>query len=84
MKRKKAMFIVDPTNHKKLLEIMKSYGNSEYPYEGHNEDGEEVEIHVSPDSIIVLTYQKNRWIRKDVYTNVDGDIDINNDWVGKW
>lgn len=74
MKKQKAMFTVDPNDYNGLLEIMKNYGDSEFPFSGKNEKGEETETHVCSDSITVITYQKNGWIRRNVYTNSDGDI----------
>ncbi|PAV40010.1 hypothetical protein CJ260_00800 [Megasphaera sp. ASD88] len=74
MEKKKAVFVVDPTDYDGLLEIMEKFGDSKYIYTGHNENNEEVNIHVSHDSIIVDTYQENGWLRRNVYTNDDGDI----------
>ena len=48
-------------------ELMKKYGESDTAYMGHNEDGELVMVSIYTNELIVVTYQSNHWIRKDVY-----------------
>lgn len=47
--------------------LMKEYGKFQMPYFGVNEDGENVELHIAEDSIVVRTYQENGWIRVNYY-----------------
>lgn len=47
--------------------IMKEYANSDTPFSGTNSNGENIIISVYKDKIIVTTYQKNGWIRKNIY-----------------
>lgn len=48
-------------------ELMRLYGNSDMPYSGVNSDGETVHITISPDEIILHTYQSNGWCRVNYY-----------------
>lgn len=74
MGKQRATFSLDPMDYNGLLGIMKTYGDSQFPFFGENEEGEGVEIHVCTDSITVVTYQKNGWLRRNVYSHIDGDI----------
>ena len=47
--------------------IMKEYGGMESALTGTNENGETTVLHISHDSLIVETFQKNGWIRKNYY-----------------
>lgn len=62
--------------------IIKEYGDSNMPYSGVNQYGEDVELHVSYDGIVLKTYQDNGWVRINYY-----DSDGHNDgetFDGKW
>ena len=50
-----------------MITLMDTYGDSQYPYFGENENGETVSISIFPDQIVTLTYQSNGWHRKNVY-----------------
>lgn len=65
-------FIIDPTDEKNLLNIMNQFGDSEMPFDGKNDNGEDVQVSVSKNSITVRTFQKNGWIRLNTYGFHDG------------
>lgn len=48
-------------------ELMQKYGKDSWPYDGVNEDGEQVMVSISTDSIVVKTYQHNGWTRVNYY-----------------
>lgn len=58
---------LDPTNFESMVTLMDKYGDSDTLYPGTNENGETVHISIFHDKIVVVTFQKNRWIRKNVY-----------------
>lgn len=64
----------DPLDYAGMIKMMDKYGDSEMPFFGKNENGEDVIISVSKDSISVRTFQKNGWLRRNVYNLIDGDI----------
>lgn len=64
---KTELFTIDPSNFSGLLEIMKTHGNSKFPFVGKNENQESVIISVNPTNIVVDTYQDNGWIRHNTY-----------------
>ena len=47
--------------------LMKRYGGSRFPYSGVNEDGEQVLVSISADSIVINTFQSNGWVRVNYY-----------------
>ena len=49
------------------VELMKKYGDSDTAYAGRNEEGELVMVSIFPNELVVVTYQSNKWVRKDVY-----------------
>ena len=59
MKLKKPIFEFDPTDLDGMIKIMQDYGDSEQPFGGKNENGEDITISVSKNCIVVHTYQKN-------------------------
>lgn len=59
--------VFDSTNPKFLCELMEKYGDSEYPFCGKNDNGEDTEIHISKMDIIYKTYQNNGWIRVNYF-----------------
>ena len=60
-------FTIDPTDFGGLVSIMDQYGGTDGIFVGHNEEGEDTLMSVSNGDITVTTFQKNGWIRKDVY-----------------
>lgn len=69
-----SMFVVDPTNPDGLREIMDKFGDSDHPFGGKNEQGEDVLVSVNKDSITVRTFQKNGWMRLNTYSFIDGEL----------
>jgi len=47
--------------------LMERYGGSRFPYSGVNEDGEQVLVSISTDSIVINTFQSNGWVRVNYY-----------------
>lgn len=62
--------------------LMQKYGDSKTAFIGHNVAGELVVVSISYESIVVATYQTNRWIRKDWY-DASGDYECET-YNGKW
>ena len=58
---------LDPTDFGSMLTLMDTYGDSDTLYPGTNEEGETVHISIFHDKIVTVTFQKNRWIRKNIY-----------------
>lgn len=61
-----AIFTVNFDDIAGCKKLMKEHGNSEFPFSGVNENGEEVLISVNPDNITVETFQRNGWLRTNV------------------
>lgn len=57
----------NPNDLKSMRNLMDTYGNSDAMKPGINELGEKVTISIFEDKIVVVTYQSNRWIRKNIY-----------------
>lgn len=57
----------NPNDLKSMRNLMDTYGNSDTMKPGINELGEKVTISIFEDKIVVVTYQSNRWIRKNIY-----------------
>lgn len=58
---------LDPTDLNSMITLMDTYGDSNTLYPGTNENGETVHISIFHEKIVVVTFQTNRWIRKNVY-----------------
>ena len=63
-------------------QLMREYGNSNMPFIGKNEDGETISMSIYTDKILVKTYQKNHWVRIDIYDS-DGHYEAET-YDGKW
>ena len=57
----------DSTSPALLRKLMKEHGDSEFPFYGTNSEGETIKLSVGYDSIVLETYQKNGWIRKNYF-----------------
>lgn len=66
---------------KYLRELMDKYGETKFPFFGNNQNDEDVEIHICPDTITLITYQSNHWIRKNVYYRDGSSEEL---YQGKW
>ena len=51
---------------------MDKYGNSDSMFFGDNDQGENVTLSIYCDKIICTTYQKNGWVRTNIY-HCNGD-----------
>lgn len=47
--------------------LMREYGDFPDMLFGKNQDGDDTAISINPDSIVLVTYQKNGYIRKNFY-----------------
>lgn len=65
--RAENLFCVDPSDFDGMLEIMDAYGDTEMPFSGVNDEGEDVSISVFSDRIVVETYQSNGWVRENIF-----------------
>lgn len=74
----------DSNDKKGMLEIMKKYGDEQFPFFGKNEDDEDVMISVAHDSIVVKTFQDNGWTRENWYELIDGDIVVSEMYGERW
>lgn len=63
-------------------EIIEKYADSEQTFFGTNEDGENVELNVSKDGMILKTYQNNGWLRVNYY-DAEGYSD-GETFEGRW
>ncbi len=63
-------------------ELMRLYGDSEQAFHGRNADGEQIELHIASDSIILKTSQKNGWVRVNYYD--ENGYDAGETFEGKW
>ena len=64
----------DSTDTALLRQLMKEHGDSQFPFFGTNEDGETIEISIIHDGIVLRTFQRNGWIRKN-YFDKDGYLE---------
>lgn len=64
---------------RKLMEL---YGDSEFPFSGVNENGEEVLVSISKSGIVVRTNQENGWVRVNYYDE-DGEFS-GESYDGRW
>ena len=71
----------DPSDLKSMRKLMDECGNCYAPFMGVNDDNEGTTTSVYSDKIIVVTFQKNGWTRKNIYY-YDGSSDEL--FEGKW
>jgi len=64
-----------------LIEIMDTYHDSSEPFYGNNTQGEDIQLSIFQNLIVLVTYQDNHWIRKNYYHR-DGTIEEMFD--GRW
>lgn len=57
----------DSSDLEGMRKLMDLHGDSEFPFFGTNEDGEDVIISVCRDNIMIRTFQHNRWVRVATY-----------------
>ena len=63
-------------------EVMERYGDIKWAMRGRNQDGEDVEIHVSPENMRLVTYQQNGWVRRNTFYY--GEDTVEEEFDGKW
>ena len=57
----------DFNNRETRVLLMKEFSDSDEPYCGINEDGEDIMIYIYSDSITTKTNQSNGWVRVNYY-----------------
>lgn len=50
-----------------MIELMDKYNTTNGMLPGINELGERIMVSIFKDNIVVITYQKNGWVRENVY-----------------
>lgn len=79
----KAKIKFDPTDWEAMKELMAQYSDSDTAIDGINTNGEDVLISISKNSIVVRTLQLNGWMRRDIYSLIDGDYVTETIYEGK-
>lgn len=79
----KAKIKFDPTDWAAMKELMAQYGDIDTAIDGTNINGEDVLISISKNSIVVRTLQSNGWMRRDIYSLMDGDYVTETIYEGK-
>lgn len=69
----------DIETRRKMMEL---YGGNQTAYGGVNEVGEDVLVSIAHDSIVVSTFQKNGWLRKNFYD--ENGFDAGETFEGRW
>lgn len=59
--------VFDPTDKEGMEKLMKKYGDSDNNYMGKNDNGENVVIYIEKDNISTHTFQKNGFIRTNIF-----------------
>lgn len=72
----------DGNDPKLLRNLMKQHGDTQFPFFGTNEDGEDIEIHISKTNIIYKTYQRNGWLRVNHYD--ENGLPDGETFEGRW
>ena len=65
---------IDFDNSASLLQVMNTYGHIGHDIFGMNSNGESMVIAIHSDKIIANTYQRNGWVRQNVYHR-DGETE---------
>ena len=73
----------DPTDWEAMKKLMAQYGDSDTAIDGTNINGEDVLISISKNSIVVRTLLSNGWMRRDIYSLIDGDYVTETIYEGK-
>lgn len=79
----KAKIKFDPTDWEAMKELMAQYGDIDTAIDGTNINGEDALISISKNSIVVRTLQSNGWMRRDIYSLIDGDYVTETIYEGK-
>lgn len=58
---------IDFSDLNSIREAIDKYHTTETMLIGENDDGETVTISIFGDKVVLVTYQKNRWIRRNIY-----------------
>lgn len=59
--------LFDPNDLAGMCEFMDKYGDKQMPFSGIDENGNYILIGVNHDNITVKTFQKNGWVRINIY-----------------
>lgn len=58
---------INPNDLSFMIGLMDKYNTTKYMLSGTNELGEHITVSIFKDKIVVVTYQKNGWVRENVY-----------------
>lgn len=58
---------INPNDLNSMIELMDKYNTTKCMLSGTNELGEHITVSIFKDNIVVVTYQKNGWVRENVY-----------------
>lgn len=72
---------LNPRNHEEMIELMKHHEEFDQMLMGKNENGENTYISVNEDNITISTYQRNGWIRENVYWRDGTEEEL---YAGRW
>lgn len=67
MKKVDLTFTFDPTDLGAMRALMDKYGKSDTMFMGVNTEMEETTISIFPEQIVYVTYQRNGWVRKNIF-----------------
>lgn len=67
MEKKSLTFTFDPTDFDAMRQLMDEHGNSDTMFLGVNTELEDTTISILPEKIVYVTYQRNGWVRKNIY-----------------
>lgn len=73
----------DPTDWGAMKKLMAQYGDIDTAFDGTNTNGEDVLISINKDNIVVRTLQSNGWMRRDIYSLIDGNFVTETMYDGK-
>lgn len=71
----------DPYDLDGMRKLMNEHGDSVSPFDGMNENMEQVSISIAKERIDVVTYQHNGWTRRNVYWRDGTREEL---YEGKW
>lgn len=59
--------VFDPNDEKGIKKLIADYKNYPNSLIGKNESGEEVRVSINSDNVTTLTFQRNGWVRTNIY-----------------
>ena len=72
---------IDFSDHEAMCKVMDNYHKTQTMLFGENEEGEMTTASIFEDKIVLVTFQSNHWLRKNIYHR-DGTVEEM--FEGKW